>query len=93
MNIHGVALAIRGICRLFLSNHSIALSEGAISNCLSAMAWHIREGNPVVIATGPEMSEEGRPINIYGRGYQCIQKDTPGGETWMDIKHNTRSDS
>ena len=82
-----------GICHLFLSNHGIALPEGAISNCLSAMARHIREGNQVEAAAGPEMSEEGRPINIYGKGYQCIQKDTPGAETWMNIKHNTRSDS
>ena len=47
MNIHEVAPAVRGICRLLFSNHDVALSDGGISNCLSAMARHIREGSLV----------------------------------------------
>ena len=43
-------------------------------------------------AADPETPEEDRPINIYDRGYQGIQKDTPGAETWIGKKRNAGSD-
>ena len=43
-------------------------------------------------AADPEMPEEKRPVNIYDRGYQGIQKDNPGAETWLGIKRNAGSD-
>ena len=36
--------------------------------------------------------EAERPINIYDRGYQGIQKDIPRAETWMETKSNAGSD-
>ena len=43
-------------------------------------------------AADPETPEEKRPVNIYDRGYQGIQKDNPGAETWLGIKRNAGSD-
>ena len=43
-------------------------------------------------AADPETPEDERPINIYDRGYQGIQKDTPGAEVWMGMKRNAGSD-
>ena len=43
-------------------------------------------------AADPNTPKDERPINIYDRGYQGIQKDNPGAETWIGIKRNSGSD-
>ena len=43
-------------------------------------------------AADPDTPEAERPIHIYDRGYQGIQKDTPGAEIWMGLKRNAGSD-
>ena len=43
-------------------------------------------------AADPDTPEDEQPIRIYDRGYQGIQKDTPGAETWMGAKRNAGSD-
>ena len=43
-------------------------------------------------AADPDTPEDERPINIYDRGYQGIQKDAPGAEVWMGMKRNAGSD-
>jgi hypothetical protein len=73
MNIHEVAPAVRGICRLLFSNHGVTLSEGAVSNCLSAMARHVREGSLVAAVQGggpppePLPSAAGPPVAAPAR--------------------------
>ena len=44
-NIHKVAPAVRGISTLFVSNHHTFLADGTVSNCLSAIAEHVRNGS------------------------------------------------
>ena len=61
MNLHAVAPAVRGICYLLLSNHDIALSEGAVSNCLPAMVRHVRKGSPVEANRGDDPASEPLP--------------------------------
>ena len=41
-------------------------------------------------AADPDTPEDERPIHIYDRGYQGIQKDTPGAEIWMGLKTQRR---
>ena len=41
-------------------------------------------------AADPETPEEERPVSIYDRGYQGIQKDNPGAETWLGMKAQRR---
>ena len=43
-------------------------------------------------AADPNTPKDERPINIYDRGYQGIQKDNPGAETCIMIKRNSGSD-
>ena len=43
-------------------------------------------------AAYPDTPEDERPIHIYDRGYQGIQKDAPGAEIWMGLNRNAGSD-
>ena len=63
MNLHAVTPTVRGICYILSSNHDITLSEGVVSNCLPAMARHIRKGSPVeaVAARGDDPASEPLP--------------------------------
>ena len=54
MNLHAVTPTVRGICYVLFTNHNVTLSEGAVSNCLPAMARHIRKGSPVEAAAARE---------------------------------------
>jgi hypothetical protein len=49
-------------------------------------------GSLTEAAADPDTPEDERPINICDRGYQGIQKDTPGAEIWMGMKRNAGSD-
>lgn len=44
MNIHGISPTVDGISKLLKSNHNCDMSSSAVSNCLSAMAAHARNG-------------------------------------------------
>lgn len=54
MNLHEVTPAVRGISKVLKSNHGCDMSEGAVSNCLLAMARHIRNGTLVEWGVGPK---------------------------------------
>ena len=53
MNIHEVAYTVWAISRLLRSNHDCIMSAGAVSNCISAMAEHARNGSRVVRVAAP----------------------------------------
>ena len=61
MNLHAVTPTVRGICYILSSNHNVTLSEGAVSNCLSAMARHIRKGSLVEAIRGDDPASEPLP--------------------------------
>ena len=61
MNLHAVTPTVRGICYILSSNHNVTLSEGAVSNCLSAMARHVREGSLVEVISGDGPASEPLP--------------------------------
>ena len=58
MNLHAVTPTVRGICYVLFTNHNVTLSEGAVSNCLSAMARHVREGSLVEAIGGDGPASE-----------------------------------
>ena len=58
MNLHAVTPTVRGICYVLFTNHNVTLSEGAVSNCLSAMARHVREGGLVEAIGGDGPASE-----------------------------------
>ena len=61
MNLHAVTPTVRGICYVLFTNHNVTLSEGAVSNCLSAMARHIRKGSLVEAIRGDDPASEPLP--------------------------------
>ncbi len=58
MNLHAVTPTVRGICYILFTNHNVTMSEGAVSNCLSAMAQHVREGGLVEAIGGDGSASE-----------------------------------
>ncbi len=61
MNLHAVTPTVRGICYVLFTNHNVTLSEGAVSNCLPAMARHVREGSLVEAIGGDGPASEPLP--------------------------------
>ena len=70
MNIHGVSPTVRGISKLLYTNHNCVMSDGAVSNCLSAISAHIREGT---LLTYVSVSEDDTPMPSGSKPPTAIQ--------------------
>ena len=67
-NIHDVTPSTYGIRKLLRRNHNTTLSAGAISNCITAMARHARQGNAPQIPGGDIVPGGGGPPVPYVAG-------------------------
>ena len=76
MNLQVVSPTVRGICYVLFTNHSVTLSEGAVSNCLSAMARHVREGSLVEAIGGDGPASE--PLPAASRSPMAALPDGDG---------------
>ena len=77
MNIHEVAYTVWAISRLLKSNHDCTMSAGAVSNCISAMAEHARNGSRVVrVATPVANAPDG--VRAEAPGGMTVRRGRPG---------------